>query len=114
MTDFDLKRGETRRVTLSLFASGGGAFNLTGYTVTFVVEGVGLRVSKAVTVDTPATLGTGFFDFLLTDYTSLKPTVTSSGRKSEPYRFEIWASDGTNHVPMRSGTFDVIDVPQRA
>jgi hypothetical protein len=113
MADFALKRGETRTVTFALFAAGGGAFDVDGYTVTMAIDGSGVHDTKAATLNTPSTLGTGSFSFTATDYTALKPTLQGTRRVREPYAFEVWAHDGDENIPMLTGTFDVVDVPQR-
>ncbi len=104
--DFVLKRGETRTVTFELLDAEGAAFDATGFTVTMAINGAkGVHVEKAATLDAPPSLGTGFFVFTASDYAALKPAAS-------PFTFEVWAHDSDENIPMRSGTFDVVDVPQ--
>lgn len=107
MADIELKRGQTASITFSLFDSEGAAFNLTGYTVVLALASTRGAPLKRITatVNSPATLGTGAFPVVVADYDVLKPGS---------YVFEVWANDGTNNIPMLSGTLDVADVPQRA
>lgn len=105
MTDFQLRRGETRAIQWSLKDAAGATFNLTGLSVTLAIDadGRGVRTSKPATIDSPATLGTCVVTFAPSDYTTLKPGT---------YKFCLWVH-GASEVPMHIGTFDVVDVPQR-
>jgi len=112
MSDFSLKRGESRTVTFALKAPGtNNPFDATGYTVSLVVDGHGMHTTITGTLDSPATLGTGSF---VVDASALKPTVSRAGKRLAPYDFEVWAVAGSTRIPMLTGTFDVVDVPQVA
>jgi len=103
MTALTIKQGHTQTVTLQINASGGGAFNLTGYTVTMVVRAQG-QLAKAGTVVSPAT-GEATFTFSAADYAgALQP-----GR----WVYEVWVSDVDENLPVLSGTLTIVDVPQR-
>lgn len=108
MADIELKRGQTARITFALTDSAGDPFNLAGYTVTLAIAGKGGAPVKriAATLNSPSSLGTGYFPVVEADYSVLRPGA---------YLFEVWAYDGdANNIPMLSGTLDVNDVPQRA
>lgn len=108
MADIELKRGQTGRITFALTDSAGDPFDVDGYTVTLAIAkrngGPIKRISA--TLNSPSTLGTGYFPVVAADYDVLKPGA---------YVVEVWAYDGdANNIPMFSGTLDVADVPQRA
>ena len=103
MTAIHIKQGHTQTVTLQVLASGGGAFDLTGYAVTLVVRAQGQLV-KSGTVVSPAT-GEATFAFAAADYAgALQP-----GR----WPYEVWVSDVDENLPVLSGTLTIVDVPQR-
>lgn len=103
MTALSIKQGHTQTVTLQVLASGGGAFDLTGYAVTMAIRAQG-SLHRAGTVVSPAT-GEATFAFAASDYArALQP-----GR----WPFEVWVSDDDENIPVLSGTLTIVDVPQR-
>jgi hypothetical protein len=103
MTALEIKQGHTQSITLQVLASGGGPYNLTGYTVTLVVRAQG-QLAKVGTVVSPAT-GEATFAFSVADYAgALQP-----GR----WTYAVWVSDLDENIPVVSGTLTIVDVPQR-
>ena len=103
MTALSIKQGHTQSITLQVLASNGGAFDLTGYTVTLVVRAQG-QLARLGTVVSPAT-GEATFAFVVADYAgALQP-----GR----WPYEVWVSDLDENIPVLSGTLTIVDVPQR-
>lgn len=104
MADISLKRGQTGSVTFAIVDDDNVAYDLTGFTVTLVIA-TRQRFERVGVVDSPASAGLGSFAFTESDYDKL--------RVGE-YVFEIWATDVSNALPVRSGTLEVVDVPQLA
>ncbi len=106
MSDITVKRGDSAGVTFSVFAADGVTpENLTGKSVFLVIGGTGSRgrAKIAVTVDTPASLGTGSCVFTAAHYAALRDAA---------YQFEVWMTDGTTDRAVRTGTMQILDVPQ--
>jgi hypothetical protein len=105
-----LKNGQTATINFTVLNSDGSARDLNGFTVTMsVAGGKGVKFNRAATLNSPNTLGTGYFSIVRGDYDiNLKPAK---------YDFEIWLSngDGANdlNIPVLSGIIDVTSVPQR-
>ncbi len=107
MADITLKRGQTATIDLAVFASNGSSpLDLTPYDdVVLVIGGTGSRhrLELVATLDSPLTLGTGSFAVAVADYAALR---------EGPYVFEIWLRQGSARFPVRSGTLEIVDVPQ--
>lgn len=115
MADVTIKTGQTCTIAYSVVqADGETAFNLTGYTVTMVLEGTsgdvhgdarGRRLQKTGTT-TNAAGGLGNFSFSTTD--------TSSTMAPGEYAFEVWVHDDDEEIPVLSGTLELRRVPRRS
>lgn len=106
MADISLKRGQAATVNLSVFASNGSSpLDLTPYDggVALVIGGARGRLEIAAVLNTPLTLGTGTFTI---------PTSAYSSLRDSEYQFEIWLKQGTSRIPVRSGSLEILDVPQ--
>lgn len=97
-----LKRGQTADMTFALFNAAGGAFDATGFVVTFVANGNGKHFERTGVMPSPSS-GTGTFSFVAADYATLKV-----GR----YDVEVWATKAGVRTPMLSEVLVVDDVPQ--
>lgn len=103
--DIALKLGQSADVPFELLDEAGAALDLTGSTVALVIASRGARLQRNGTQDSPASLGTGVFTFTPADYSMLRVGV---------YAFEIWVVAGGLNTPVRTGTLEVVDVPQVA
>lgn len=103
--DIALKLGQSADIPFELFDEGGDPLDLTGATVALVIASRGARLQRTGTPDSPAALGTGVFTFAPADYSMLRVGV---------YAFEIWVVVAGINTPVRSGTLEVVDVPQVA
>lgn len=105
MADISLKRGQAATINLSVFASNGSSpLDLTPYdSVVLVIGGARGRLEITATLNTPLTLGTGSFAVATSAYSTLRDSS---------YQFEIWLKQGTSRIPVRSGTLEIVDVPQ--
>jgi hypothetical protein len=106
MADISLKRGQAATINLSVFGTNGSSpLDLTPYDggVVLVIGGARGRLEIAATLNTPLTLGTGSFAVATSAYSTLR---------DNSYQFEIWLKQGTSRIPVRSGTLEIVDVPQ--
>lgn len=107
MADITLKRGQAATIDLVVYDTDGSSpLDLSAYDdVVLVVGGTGSRhrLEIVATLDSPLTLGTGSFAVATADYAALR---------EGPYVFEIWLRQSTERFPVRSGTLEVVDVPQ--
>jgi hypothetical protein len=106
MADISLKRGQAATINLAVFgANGSSPLDLTPYDggVVLVIGGARGRLEIAAVLASPLSLGTGTFTITTSAYSTLR---------DNSYQFEIWLKQSTSRIPVRSGTLEIVDVPQ--
>lgn len=105
MADILLKRGQAATIDLTVFDTDGSTpLDLTPYdSVVLVIGGARGRLEIVATLDIPLTLGTGSFAVATSAYSTLRDSS---------YQFEVWLKQSAVRIPVRSGTVEIVDVPQ--
>jgi hypothetical protein len=108
VASISLYRGQVAEIGLTVVDANGDPYNLTGKTVTVVLQGRGVLRRLVAVVDSPASAGTAVATVPASAYTDADNRLVPG-----VYSLAVWVTDGSGQrEPVYSSMLEVIDLPQ--